>query len=90
MPLVGIKNLQPVLHMSKIMVHYYYTDENINQCAIGYMINPSLNCNKVFRVQVEKCLSILIAARKMETIKDCLRNKNTCVMVLIMIHENNI
>ena len=25
----------------------------------------------------------------METIKDCLRNNNTCVMALILIYENN-
>ena len=26
----------------------------------------------------------------METIKDCLSNKNTCVMALIMYYENNV
>ena len=31
---------QPILHMSKIMVHCYYKDETINQFSIGYMINP--------------------------------------------------
>ena len=49
MPLVGVNNCQPILHMSKIMVHCYSTDETINQFVIGYIINPSLNCNKVFR-----------------------------------------
>ena len=54
MPLVGVNNIQPILHMYKIMVKCYSTDETINQFVIGYMINPSLNCNKVFRIQVEK------------------------------------
>ena len=49
MPLVGVNYRQPILHMSTIMVHCYYTDESINQFEIGYMINPSLNCNKLFR-----------------------------------------
>ena len=58
MSLVGVNHCQPILYMSKIMVYYYSTDETINPFAIGYMINPSLNCNKVFIVQVEKCLSV--------------------------------
>ena len=57
MLLVGVNNCQPILHMSKRMVHCYSKDEIINKCAIGYMINSSLNCNKVFREQVEECLS---------------------------------
>ena len=89
MPLVGVNHRQSILHMSKIMVHYYTTNENINQFEIGYTINHSLNCNKVFRIKVEKCLSISFAARKTETIKYCPRKKNTCVMALIMIYENS-
>ena len=89
MPLVGVNHCQPILHMTKIIVHCYYTDEIINQFAIGYMINPSLNCNKVLRIQAKKCLSISFAARTMENIKYFLRKKNTLVMSLIMIYENN-
>ena len=75
--------------MSKIMVHCYSTDESINQFAIGYMINPSPNCNKVFREQVEKLVSVSFHENTMEAIKDCLRKKNTCVKALIMFYENN-
>ena len=57
MPLVGVNHRQPILHMSKIMVHCYSIDESINQFAIGYMINPPLQFNKVFREKVERCLS---------------------------------
>ena len=89
MTLLGVNHGQPILCMSKIMVHCYSTDETINQFAIGYMIHPSLNCNKVFRVQVEKFSSVSFAYRKMETIRDSLKNNNTCVMALIMIYENN-
>ena len=89
LPLVGVNNLQPILHTSKIMVHCYTIDENINQFAIGYMINPSLKFNNVFRIKFEKCLSLSFYARTMKTIKYCLTNKNTCVMELIMIYENN-
>ena len=75
--------------MSKIMVQCYSTDETVNQFSIGYIINPSLNCNKVFRLQVEKYLSVSFASRKMETIRCFMKNKNTCVMALIMMDENN-
>ena len=71
------------------MVHCYYTDDNINQFTIGYMINTSLKFNKLFRVQVEKCLSSTYHERKMETIKYCLKKKNTFVMALILVYDNN-
>ena len=69
MQLVGVNYRQNILHMSRIMVHCYYTDETINQYAIGSVIKPSLNCNKVFRVQVEKCLSVSFHSRKMKTVR---------------------
>ena len=75
--------------MSKIMVHCYSTDKTIISFAICYMVNPYLNCNRVFRVKVEIFLSLSFSARTMENIKYCLRNNNTCVMALIMFYENN-
>ena len=75
--------------MFKIMVHCYSTDECINKFVIGYMINPSINCNKLFGVQVEKWLSVSFHSRTMGTIWDFPKNNSTCVMALIMIYENN-
>ena len=75
--------------MSKIMVYCYTTDKTINQFEIGYMINPSLNCNKVFKEQVEKFSSVSFYKNKMETIRDYLKKTNACVMALIIIYENN-
>ena len=37
-PIVGVNDIQPILHMFKIMVHCYTTDDTINQFSIGYMI----------------------------------------------------
>ena len=73
--------------MSKIMVHCYTIDETIHQFAIGYMINPSLKFNNLFRTQVENCLSVYFSAKTMKTITYCLMKKNTCVMALIVIYE---
>ena len=88
MSLVGVHHCQPILHMSKIMFHYYSTDKTINQFEISYMINPSLYCDKVFIIQVEKCLSLSFDTRTMKTIKEFLRNNNTCVMAIFMIYDN--
>ena len=89
MPIVGVNYRLPILHMSKIMVYCYTTGKTINQFAIGYIISPSLNFYNAFRTQVEKCLSVYFSARTMQTIKNCLMKKNTCVMELIMIYENS-
>ena len=39
-----------------MLVYLYTIDERINRFAIGYMINPTLHVNKVFRKQVVICL----------------------------------
>ena len=71
------------------MVHIYTTGKTINPFAIVYMIKPSLKFNNAFRIQVEKCLSLSFVATTMETIKECMRKKNTYVMTLLMIYQNN-
>ena len=86
MPIVGVNHCYPILHMFKIMVHFYTADETINHFSIGYMINPSLKFNNIFRTQVEKCLSVSFSASKMKTIKYFLMTKNTCFMALIIIY----
>ena len=53
MPLLWVYNRQPILPMSNIIVYCYSKYDTINKFEIGYMIKPSLNYNKVFRVQVE-------------------------------------
>ena len=61
----------------------------IHQFSIGYMIKPSLHFNKIFRTQVDKCLGCPFSVRTMKTIKTFLMKKNTSVMALILIYENN-
>ena len=89
MTLVGVNYLQPLLHISKRMVHCYTTDETINQFSISYMINPSLKFNNLFRIQVEKLLSLSFSDRTMKNIKYFLMKKDKCFMTLIIIYENN-
>ena len=89
MPIVGVNHCLPILHTTKRMVHIYTTGKTIHQFAIGYTINPSIKFNKIFKTQVEKCLGYSFSIRTMKTINDCLMKKNTPVMALIMIYENN-
>ena len=89
MTIVGVNNSLPILHPSKIMVHIYTTGKTIHKFSTGYMINPSLHFNKMFKTQVEKCLGCSFSIRKIPTINFFLIKKNTSVMALIMICENN-
>ena len=56
MPILWVNHCLPILHMYKIMVHIYSTEKSIRQFSIGYMVNPSLHINRIFREQVQKCL----------------------------------
>ena len=53
MKIVGVNHRLPILHMSKIMVHIYTTGKNIHQFGIGYMINPSLQFNKILKKKLK-------------------------------------
>ena len=52
MTIVGVNHCLTILHMFKIMVHIYTTENTIHQFSIVYMINPSLHINKMFKTQV--------------------------------------
>ena len=65
------------------MVHIYTTEKTIHQFSIGYMINPSLHDNMVFREQVQKLLGCSFSTNTMKNIRDCLLSNNTSVMALI-------
>ena len=90
MSIVGFNHCLPILHLSKIIVHINSTEKTIHKFVIGYMINPSLHINRIFREQVEKFLDCSFSIKTMKTIRDCLMNKNTSVMALIMIYETGV
>ena len=70
------------------MVYIYKTDEKTNQFSIYYMINTSLNINKVFKEQVEKFLRATFHENTMENIRYVMKNKDTCVIALIFFYES--
>ena len=49
MPIVGANYRLPILHMSKRMVCLYRIEKTVHQFAIGYMINPSIHINRIFK-----------------------------------------
>ena len=69
------------------MVHIYSAEKYVNQFEIGYMINPSLHINNIFRTQVQKCSGCSFYTETMKTIKNCLLKKIKSFMELIMIYE---
>ena len=73
LPLLGVNNCLPLFHMSKIFVYINTTYERINPFSIGYMINPTLQVNKVFRDKVEKFLRDTFHQNTMKGIKHFLR-----------------
>ena len=87
-PLLGVNHSQPLLHISKIFVYIYTTDERINPFAIGYIINLTLHVNKVFIEQVEKFLRATFHQNTMEGIKNIMRKKDTYVIALIFFYES--
>ena len=74
--------------MSKIMVYFYATNGQMNQFEIGYMINPPLHINMVFREKFEKCLRDTYHENTMETIRNVIKNKDTCVIALMIFYES--
>ena len=74
--------------MFKRMVYLYAADEQINSFVIGYMINPSLHINKVFREQVENFLRATFHENTMETVRGVLKDKYTRVIALIFFYDN--
>ena len=59
----------------------------MNQFAIGYIINPTLQVNKVFIEKVKKLLRANFHPNTMEYIRDIIINKDTCVIALIMFYD---
>ena len=45
----------PSLHMSKSYIWIEETSQRINEISFGYMFNPTLYTNKVFKEQVKAC-----------------------------------
>ena len=91
MPFLGVNHSLPISHISKIFVFINTEEEFIHQFTIGYMTNPILHVNKVFRYQAENWLKDTFHQITMKGIR-CSEKKDTCVIVFVMFCDtkNNI
>ena len=64
MPIVGVNNHLPILHMFKVMVHIYITEKTIHRFAIDYTSNPSIRINSIFREQIKNSWVFLFLPRQ--------------------------
>ena len=85
--LLGPNHRLPLFHMTKRFIWLEETKERINKFSIGYMINPTLDINKSFREQVNKCMKILFGEITQPHIKTTLGKSKTKVLALIMFYE---
>ena len=63
--LVGTNHRLPLSHMDKSYIWLEETNQRINEFSIGYMMNPNLNMNKVFREQVKVCMKTTFSTSTM-------------------------
>ena len=52
LPLLGVNNYLRILNMYNNFVCFHNKEECINEFSIGYMVNPALHVNKVFKEKV--------------------------------------
>ena len=84
--LIGVNYCQTLIHMYRILVDLYPTEKQINQFSVGYIINPLLHVNEVFREKVENVLIATFHENTMENIRYVMRKKDTCVIAIIMFY----
>ena len=86
--LLGTNHRPPLSHMAKSYIWLEETNQRINEVSIGYMMNPNLSMNKVFREQVTLCMKTTFSTSTMTHISKILLKPNTIVLALVMFFEN--
>ena len=80
-------HLLPLFHMDKSFIWLEEKKERINDFFIGCMINPTLNINKAFIEQVNKCIKTTLGAITQPHIKTILAKNKTRVLALLMFYD---
>ena len=80
---LGANNRLPLFHMTKSLVYIQEIDQHINQFSIGYMINPRLNTNGIFKDQVNICMKKTFNVTEQKHITKILTQENTRVLALL-------
>ena len=63
-----------IAYLQKI-VYNNSVENNINQFEIGYMVNPTLNINTVFRENVDKCFKYTFNSSTMSGMINVMKKK---------------
>ena len=86
--LLGTNHRLTLSHIDKSCIWLEETKQRINDLSIGYMMNPNLIMNKVFREQVKVCMKNTFSTSTMTQISKILLKPNTRVLALVMLFEN--
>ena len=78
----------PLLHMPKSYIWIEETNRCINEFSIGYMMNPTLNRNRVFKYQVKVCFKNTFGPDTNSRISKTLVKHNTRVLALVIFYES--
>ena len=78
----------PLLHMSKSYIWIEETKQRINEFSFGYMSNPALYTNKVFKYQVNACFRNSFGPDTNSHINTILMKTNTRVLALVIFYES--
>ena len=71
----------PLIHMSNRNIWIKEKNQRINEFSFGYMFNPTLYKNKVFKEQVKACLKNTFGPDTNKHINKTLpkKNKSSCI-----------
>ena len=74
--------------MTRSYIWLEETNQRINEFSIGYIMNPNLSMEKVFREQVKVCMKNTFSTSTMTHISKILLKPNKRVLALVMFFEN--
>ena len=86
--MLGTNHRPPLSHMAKSCIWLEERYQRINEFSIGYIINPNLHKNKVFRKQVKVCIKNTFGTSTNAHIGKIFLKENTRVLELVMFYEN--
>ena len=86
--MLGTDHNLPLSHTAKSYIWLDKRNQRINELSLGYMKNPNLNMNKVFRKKVKVCMKTTFSSSTMTHISKIVLKPNTRVLVLVMFFDN--
>ena len=86
--LLGTYHRLTLSHMAKSYIWLVERNQRTNEFSIGYIMNPNLNMNKLFREQVRVCMKNTLPTSTMTKISKILLKLNARVIALVMFFGN--